>query len=481
MKFRNNIAFFLAALVLFSWVCAQETDPNISKGLEFINPEDAYRYVKIMASPKYEGRHTGHPGYTAAAEWAAGMLEKWGLKPINEDGYLQPFESPYTVVDTAQMTLFLSSKKEGIQLEKEKDFLPLLASDSGKNKAGVVFAGWGISAPELGYDDYAGLKVDGKFVLCFRGIPDPGDKRFQKHDEHRHRMMTAKQKGALGIFYIYPEPIANPNMDWIQEFTPTVISEKVADMLFQEKGIQAAELKKDLLTYKNPISFPLSSEIEYKVTSRHFPDGIGTNIAGYVEGSDPKLKKHCMVYGAHFDHCGKHMGLLFAGADDNASGSAVVMEIAEAFSNLETKPKRSVLFVLFGAEEKGLQGSHFFADNIPSAFEKVDGMFNFDMVGEGDGTSCSMTPESKELHEIMEKADESFNIIRRTRFFRGVGVRGSDYVPFYKKGIPCASFASNGPHIDYHGTGDTIYRINPDIMADIAKLAFTAGYNWANR
>lgn len=481
MKFRNNITFILAALVLFSCVFAQETDKNISKGLEFINPEDAYEYVKIMASPKYEGRHTGHPGYKAAAEWAAEKFKSWGLKPILDDSYLQPFESPYTVVESAEMTLFKTSEKEGIKLDKEKDFLPLLASDIGDNKAGVVFAGWGISAPELGYDDYAGLNVEGKFVLCFRGTPDPSEKAFQKHDEHRHRMKTAKDKGALGIFYIYPEPIANPNMDWIQDFTPAVISEKIADMMFEEKEIHSPDLKKDLLTYKKPLSFPLSSKIAYKVSSRHFPDGMGYNIAGYVEGSDPELKKHCLIFGAHFDHCGKHMGLLFAGADDNASGSAVVMEIAEAFSNLEAKTKRSVLFVLFGAEEKGLQGSHFFADHIPSAFEKVDGMFNFDMVGEGDGTSCSMTPEPKELHQIMEQADESVNILRRTRFFRGVGVRGSDYVPFYQKGIPCASFASNGPHIDYHGTGDTIYRINPDIMADIAKLAFIAGYHWANR
>ncbi|MBD3413475.1 MAG: M20/M25/M40 family metallo-hydrolase [Candidatus Aminicenantes bacterium] len=481
MKFRNKISLALTAALLFSLVGAQEADKNLSSGLEFINPEDAYSYVKTLSSPEFEGRHTGHPGYTAAAKWAAKKFKEWGLRPIIDDSCLQPFDSPYTIVDSAEMTLYKKEADKGTKLQAERDFLPLLSSDSGDHTARVVFAGWGISAPELGYDDYAGLEVEGKFVLCFRGTPDRSDKRFQKHDEHRHRMQTAKDKGALGIFYIYPEPIANPNMDWIQGFTPTVISEKTADMMLEEKGVPSKELKKDLLTYQKPISFSLSSKVHYKVTSRHFPDAEGYNIAAYVEGSDPDLKKHCMVYGAHFDHCGKHMGLLFAGADDNASGSAVVMEIAQAFSQLKTKPKRSVVFVLFGAEEKGLQGSHFFADHIPPVFEKVDGMFNFDMVGEGDGTSCSMTPDPEQLHTIIQQADESIGILGRTRFFRGVGVRGSDYVPFYKKGIPCASFASNGPHIDYHGTGDTIYRINPDIMADIAKLAFIAGYNWANR
>ncbi len=481
MKFRNKISFLLASAILFSLVCAQETDENILKGLEFINPEDTYEYVKTLSSPEFEGRHTGHPGYTAAAKWAANKFKSWGLKPILDNSYLQPFDSPYTIVDSAEMILYKSGESKAIRLEKEKDFLPLLATDSGDNETEVVFAGWGISAPELGYDDYAGLDVKGKFVLCFRGTPDREDKRFQKHDEHRHRMATAKDKGALGIFYIYPEPIANPNMDWIPDFTPAVISEKTADLILEEKGIQSNKLKNDLLTYKKPLSFSLSAKIAYKVQSRHFPDAVGYNIAGYVEGSDPELSKHCLVIGGHFDHCGKHMELLFAGADDNASGSAVVMEIAEAFSKLDQKPKRSVLFVLFGAEEKGLQGSHFFADHIPSVFEKVDGMFNFDMVGEGDGTGCSLSPEPKELHQIIQQADESLNILRRTRFLRGVGVRGSDYVPFYQKGIPCASFASNGPHLYYHQTGDTIYRINPDIMADIAKLAFIAGYKWANR
>ncbi|HHF51515.1 MAG TPA: M28 family peptidase, partial [Candidatus Aminicenantes bacterium] len=131
--------------------------------------------------------------------------------------------------------------------------------------------------------------------------------------------------------------------------------------------------------------------------------------------------------------------------------------------------------------EKGLQGSSFFADHIPPVFEKADGMFNFDMVGEGDGTGCSMSPEPELLQKVFEKADESVNVLRNVRFLRGVGVRGSDYAPFYQKGIPSVSFASNVPHIGYHQTGDTIYRINPDIMADIAKLAFIAGYMWADR
>jgi Zn-dependent M28 family amino/carboxypeptidase len=221
--------------------------------------------------------------------------------------------------------------------------------------------------------------------------------------------------------------------------------------------------------------------MKFTVESRHFPEGTGYNVVGYVKGSDPDLSKECLVIGGHFDHCGEHMGLLFPGANDNASGSAVVMEIGEAFSRLKKKPKRSVVFVLFGGEEMGLQGSTYFSNHIPSQFEKADSMFNFDMVGEGEGVGCGLSPEPKELKTALENADKHVNILRRTRLFRGVGVRGSDYAPFYQKGIPCISFASNGPHLHYHLSGDTIYRINPDIMADTAKLAFLAAFSWADR
>lgn len=490
MKLSKRFLFVLLILSICFTTYSLTDQKNLEKSLNSITPHDAYDYCKTMALPKYAGRHTGHPGYTEAAKWAASKFQQWGLKPINKkDGYLQPYRSPYVIVESAEMELFLPKEKSSDgekeynlkKLELEKDFLPMFSSDSGDNRAGLVFAGWGISAPELGYDDYAGLDVKGKFVLCFRGVPDRSDERFQEHDHHRQRLQTAKDKGALGLFYIYPNPLGNPNADWIQDFTPALISYAVADMLLEEKGIKSEELREDLQTYQVPIRFNLGSEIHFKVKAEHFPDAIGYNVAGYVEGSDPDLKDECLIIGGHFDHCGLHCGLLFPGANDNASGSAVVMEIGEAFSRLETAPKRSVVFVLFGGEEMGLQGSSFFADNPPAQFQKMDGMFNFDMVGEGDGVGCGVSSEPEELASMLKDADQKVNILRGTRFFRGVGVRGSDYASFFVKGVPCISFASNGPHLHYHGTGDTIYRINPDIMADIAKLAFITGYNWADR
>lgn len=378
------------------------------------------------------------------------------------------------------MSLTLHSG-ENLTLETAVDYLPLLFSDSGKYNAELVFAGWGISAPALDYDDYAGIDVKGKVVICFRGQPDRQDTSFFKHDHHRKRMQTAFEKGALGLIYIYPKVQANPNGDRIEGFMPAVISEKITDKILVEKDYTSSALRKKLTNEKKPNSFYLSTKVQSKVKAEYFPEATGYNIVGFVEGSDPELKKECIVVGGHFDHCGNHAGLLFAGANDNASGSAVVMEIAQAYGQLATKPKRSIMFVLFGSEEKGLDGSNYIANNFPKQFSKIDALFNFDMVGEGEGCSYGTVPEPIEFNQTIERADKYVNTIRRHWEIKNIGVRSGDISAFYYKRALVSSFFSNGPHLHYHETGDTIYRINPDVMKDIARLGFLSSFFWADR
>jgi hypothetical protein len=479
------VALFLVFVAASPLVgSAGPKDKNAEKAMRSIRPAEGYEFVKTLASPEFNGRQSGDAGATASCKWAAGLFREWGLKTVDGEGGLLPFPSPYTIVDSAEMTISLPGTPEGgpgIKLQPEKEYLPLLSSDSGDRTGGLVFAGWGISAPELNYDDYAGLFVKGKYVLCFRGTPDRTERGFQVHDEHRKRMLTAADKGALGIIYIYPEIISNNNVDWIPGFLPAVITEKVADRLFEEKGTTAAEVQKALATYKRPISFPLGAKVRHTVTSRNFSEGVGFNVVGAVMGSDPALRKECVIVGAHFDSTGKHMGLLFPGADDNASGSAAVLQIAKALAQLDRKPKRTVLFVLFGGEEAGLRGSYWFAEHLPKAVGKVDAMFNFDMVGEGDGVRASTSAEPAKLAEFLKEADASVGILRNTGTIRDIGVRSSDYAPFFLMGAACMSFGSNGPHLAYHLSGESIYRINPDIIADTARLAFLTIHAWADR
>ncbi len=479
---------------------AQDLDRNLRSGVGTITPAAVYDYCKKLASPEFAGRQSGHPGYTAAAHWAASQFKKWGLKPIGREGYLQAYPSPYSVIEKAELTVWAyeqpkaafgpmsftepakaEPKENKLQAVAAKDFLPLLFSDSGHVQAEIVFVGWGISAPDLNYDDYAGVDVKGKFVLCFRGVPDPADKRFQNHDEHRTRMQVAQEKGAVGLIYIYSEVNAHPNGDRRPGFLPAMISEEFADKILKEKGGSCADLKKALSSYRRPVSFPLKAKADLMVQATYFPKGIGYNIAGYLEGSDPQLKKECVVLGAHFDGQGQHLGLLFGGANDNASGSAVVMETGRAFAALGRKPKRSVLFVLFGGEEVGSQGASYFSEHLPPMFKKVAAMFNFDMEGEGDKAFCSYTAEPADLKKTIDQADQQVKILIGGRVMTSVGVRAGDIAPFFLKGIPVAYFMSNGPHLAYHLPGDTIYRVNPDIMAAIARVAFLSSYFFADK
>jgi hypothetical protein len=490
LRTRHALIFALVLLAMTTALTAQAPDKDLQRGLALVSPAEAYDIVKTLARPEYRGRLTGDKGYTAAAEWAAKRFAAWGLKPISaKDGYLQPYPSPCTIIDTAEMTVLLPdgpddpskpASYKDMKLVPEKDFLPLLFSDSGDRTAEAVFAGWAISAPEIGYDDYAGLDVKDKFVLCFRGTPDR-DPKYQPYDEHRTRMKTARDKGALGIIYIYDEIAANPNGDLLKGFTPAEITPKVMDAILRETGSTTAELQKALTTWKRPISFPLRAKIHLAVASRHFPDAIGYNVVGWIEGSDPKLRRECVIVGGHFDHCGEHMGLLFPGADDNASGSATSMEAGKALAALGRKPRRSIVIALFGGEEQGLKGSTYFADHVPEPFVKVAGMINFDMTGEGDGLWGAASAEPEGFRQALEAAGRTVGILRGLATIRGVGVRGSDFAPFFLKGIPAASLGSNGPHLAYHQTGDTIFRINPDITADAAKLAVLAAFAWADR
>jgi hypothetical protein len=454
---------------------------------ETINGFNIYNTLDRLASEEFRGRHTGHEGYTDAASWVAEMFNDWGLEPASEEhGYLLPFPVQYTIIDDASMSIYIVDEDADagyreIVLEPEADFLPLLYSDSADRTADVVFIGWGIHAPDTGYDDYFGVDVQDKFVMCFRGTPDPQDRRYQHHDEHRTRMQRAKEMGAIGLIYIYEEPIANPNGDWIENFTPVKISYSAADKLLGNRGFNSSELRADLLKYKRPLSFEVTSQVRIRVASTHFPDATGFNVAGYIEGENPELRDEVIVVGAHLDHCGTHMGLMFPGADDNASGSAVVIEIARAFAENNVRTGRSILFTLFGGEEMGLIGSRYLVENFPQQFTTISYMINFDMVGAGDGAVCGFSAGHPDLRDLVENLDDENQTVQRYFPIRDLGVRGSDHAAFHAMGVPVLYFVSNGPHIKYHTTGDTIYRMNPSVMEDIARIGYLAAIGLGNR
>jgi hypothetical protein len=477
----------LVALAAASPVVAQKPRTAASPSAnDAVSGVAIYQYVKTMAAAEFSGRLTGDAGYTAFARWAADRFKAWGLKPLDvTDGYLMPFPTQFTVIDKAAMAVASrSSAAPGEQSAPEvwtevktgPDYLPLFFSDSGDLAGPVAFVGWCISAPELGYDDYAGVDVKGKWAMCFRGTPNPADRRFQVHDEHRTRMKTARAKGALGVLYIYDEPISNPNGDFIAGFLPAVVSAGTADLILKEKGISSAALRADLLKYRKPLSFELGTRVRQTVTARHVPEGTGYNVVGVVEGSDPSPRKEYIVVGGHADHTGRLGNLLFPGANDNASGTAVAMEIGRALAALPVKPKRTIVIVLFGGEEMGLKGSQYFVDHLPPQLGTCAGMINFDMVGAGDGLRAAYTPDPAPMKAALDAAVSKAGVPTVSNPIRAMGVQGSDHGPFMAAGFPVISFSSNGPHLAYHQVGDTIFRVNPDMLEAAARVGYPAAF-----
>lgn len=478
---RNETLVIRKALTIAVVVCAcgleasQSVESRLQKGWATIKPDDTYELVKKMASPEFGGRFTGHPKYAAAAKWAASRFQAMGLKPISQkDGYLQPFPSPYGTMDHARLDVIRGGARTTAAIPRH--FMPMVFSDSGTAKGDTVFVGWGIHAPDLGYDDYAGVDVKGKFVLCFRGTPD-ADPKWIPHDAHRRRMKTARDLGALGLVYVYPEVLVNNNSDLIAGFYQALISDDLANQILEDKGTSVAALKKQLRETKKPATMPLGVQFDLTVASRYVADSTAYNVVGYVEGTDPALSRELIVVGGHFDGVGEHLGILFPGADDNASGSAVVMEVAEAFARNDVRPKRSVMFVLFGGEEMGSSGAEYFVAHLPPPGTTVAAFLNYDMEGLGDKVSGFMSSSLLAQRALLDQADAGLGILGRVGEMRGIGNRSGDVSPFFAKGYPIASMMSNGPRpaFSYHLPGDSLEIVQPQLMANIARHA----YRWA--
>lgn len=485
MKKRATV--IIALLVLFPLLTVGRSVPSAVPG-KAISADELYSWCKFLSGPQFAGRLTGHEGYAAAARWAAEKMRDLGLKPAYPgQGFLQPFPCAYTLVDSAEMTLLVPDKSAGEGASKaaervlvpREDFLPYFFSGSGSVEVEAVFVGWGISAPELGYDDYAGIDVKGKFVFCFQGTPRPSDPAFGPHNRHLVRQKTAREKGAAGIFYIQTAIVGSTNGDWKADFFPGVVSESVGDTLLAERSVTSAAVRQALKTYARPLSFPLKTRVRYAVQSTHIEKATTFNVVGILPGSDPKLRGEFLVIGGHLDHLGRQLGKTYYGANDNASGSAVVLGLAKAFSLLPSRPKRSIVFVLFAGEEMGLAGSRFFVDNPPPSLKTFGAMFNFDMNGVGNGLTCYRSRNGAELVAALQRADQPTRLLGDLE--EATTPSGSDYAAFLLKEIPFLSFFSNNFETKYHVPEDTYYQVNPDIMADIAGVAFRTAMLWADR
>ncbi len=458
------------------------TDEEILlKTLHSISSHTLYDYVAELCEDKYAGRLTGTQEYKAAADWVASHFKKWGLKPYGDNGtYFQHFPISYTLIfEGSEVALHMPVKKGTIkkQYKYVDEFMPGSTSGSGEITAEVIYCGYGITAPELEYDDYKGMDVKGKIILIEREAPVSPDsdadlfKKWRPYSFHQYKLENAVKHGAAGMLYNYG-PIANPNNAYDENFIYSHVGDVVVADMFTGTGKTHKDIVEKIQKDLKPQSFKTGKTATIKNVTEHHPEGIGSNVIALIEGSDPVLKEEVIILAGHLDHMGRCYEII-PGANDNASAVAVLMGVAEAMAKHPVKPKRSILFIALGAEEQGVVGSEYYLDHPAFPLEKTVCCINMDGVGCGDKISAIAAKNFPDMWTFFDTANKEYiRRVVRTSHFANLARPRLDAARFLWKNVPTISFAVFGSKSYYHIPLDNLSTITPEIMEDLAQLIF---------
>ena len=460
---RNYFRPVLLTILLF---CSTATVSARQQQPELISAETVKRYITALASDAFGGRESGTNGNVTAAKYAASAFFKARLKMIGTDlqkdatakpdgsGYFQPF------LFDAGSEVGPNSKLEADNKSVGKlgvDFATSIISKNGDVDAPTIQVHEGIELADGSRNDYKGRDVVGKIVIVTYGSgTDDPHSPLQEAGSTRAKAMNARDKGALGLIEIVPNGV-RPD---------SIVDANVADA-----GLP-------IMRITHGVAADLSGGFLHMITDVRKVKKTTSNVVGYLEGSDPVLKDEVVVIGAHLDHLG--MGgpgsldpsktpAIHHGADDNASGTAGVMMLAEYFSH-STRPKRSILFICFSGEELGLLGSAWYVAHPIIPQSKTVAMLNMDMIGRmnenklivaGSGTSSVW-------NGLLDQVT-SASKLAITKSDNGFGA--SDQASFYAAGMPVLFFFT-GTHADYHRPSDTSDKIN--IPGEVQVIEYVA-------
>ena len=456
---------------------------------------DLLEIVKTLAAPEMAGRATGSLGMERAARYIAGEFERAGLTPGGEGGsYIQAFDVVTGIRLGEGNHLTLQGGNSRRDYRVGQDFTPFSFSDGGQVQGEIVFAGYGITAPELAYDDYAGVDAAGKIALVLTGEPrerDP-DSPFRRPEAYRYtdvryKVINAREHGAKGVILVTNPLTHGEEPEQLFAFrgiTSTSQSgilavnalRRVAEDILAAAGRSLLDLQQAIDRDLHPQSFPVPGrtvQLEVRLIHEH---GRGWNVIGLLPGTDPTLREQAVVVGAHYDHLGlggetslapSRYGEIHPGADDNASGVAGVLGLARVYAG-GGGARRTLVFVAFAGEEMGLLGSAQYARAPAFPLERTVAMLNLDMIGRLRGETLYVfgVETGKEFREVLEAANREVGLQVR---FSGDGYGPSDHTPFSAKDRPVLFFFT-GPHEDYHRPSDTPEKINAPGLARVVRL-----------
>ena len=534
---KNIFALFLASFCLSFSLTAQTASNDFPDQLPVLTSTEAAKpfaatitaadmesYLTVLASDDFEGRETGTEGQRKAADFIAAHFAKLGLPKIVETdegpSYFQKIAFTSESWKNGQIKLTVNGAKAR-HLSEFYAFPSANPELEGELQANqITFLGYGIDDPE--YSDYKGADVAGKIILIHSG--EPVNKRGKSHltgskeersawtTDWRKKLEAAHQHGVKAVLIIDPEIKEN-----IAKYRPTLLSSEmkmgeggnpdgrysnnmfisstVAKSIVGKQMRSFVKLRDGIKKSGKPASMVLPCNLVLQ-QQKSVKQLLGSNVLGFIEGSDPQLKDEIVVVSAHYDHLGKRGESIYNGADDNGSGSSAVMDIAQAFTQAKKEgsgPRRSVLCLLVSGEEKGLLGSEYYAEHPVFPLENTVADVNVDMIGRTDKNHADgnyiyvigADRLSTELHDINEAAnakhaqldlDYTYNADNDpNRFYYR-----SDHYNFAKNGIP-SIFYFSGVHADYHRTSDTVDKIMFDKMEKVARLIFYTTWELANR
>ncbi len=474
-------------LLAFSLIVAQDKSNNPQ-----ITAEEIKAHLSFLASDDLKGRFSGTPEERLAGDYIKAQLESYGLKPAFNGNWFQefPFIEKVELTKNNSLKLHLGGKEKNLKLKN--DFTTLGFSGKAKVTGELVFVGYGISAAKLNYDDYDGLDVKGKIVVAMKSHPENDSSRseFERYSTLRNKANLAKEKGAAGLVVVNgwlpknDDLLPDPRYDGapgIKDFPVVQITRTVFEEMLKNIGNSFAEIQKQIDGTKKPKSFVLKN-IKADISAEAVEvQKIARNVGGLLEGNDPVLKNEYLVIGAHYDHLGidhlkdasMYKGTdkqIHNGADDNASGTTGIMEVAELVTSMKSDIKRSIIFLAFSGEELGILGSTYYTNNPSVDITSITAMLNMDMVGrlneENNLTIIGSGTSSKWKEILNSKNTYGFNLAMSDG-----GSGGSDHQAFSNKSIPVLFFLS-GTHSDYHKPSDDIDKINFAGQEKILKYVF---------
>ncbi len=508
-------------LILFFAFCttsivAQES--SISAALaKTIDGATLKEHVYTLASDAYEGRETGTEGNTKAATYIADQFASYGIPPLQSTGtYYQNVDFTVFKWDTIALSISGQSSEHLSEFFAIPQNFPI--TDKPIDISSMVFLGYGIDDPA--YSDYKGVDVRGKNLLVYGGEPRDEYERYRISksvepsawsSDPSLKVKAAKDAGAASIWIIEERframaSFARRNLlngsvqmgspDQLNEYIPHVIVTATIGQQIAGKKVKKIIKLRDKIT-KTGKAHHTTIPVDLELIARHeIKSTPSVNVLGYIEGTDPDLKKEVVIVSAHFDHLGKRGDDIYNGADDNASGTSGVLEIAQAFAIAKKEgkgPRRSVLCLLLTGEEKGLLGSQYYAEHPIFPLENTVADVNIDMIGRMDKLHTDTNYVyvigsnrlSTELHEINESVNNLYTKINLDYTYNAEDDPNryyyrSDHYNFAKKGIPAIFFFA-GTHPDYHRPTDTPDKIMYDRAALIAQLAFHTAWELANR